>query len=167
MLRIARSILLPVFAGVGVPRTATQLARWFVALRHDVRCGYSLAVRGRDCELGLLVSERLFSYGTLQQDNVQIATFGRLLATSYDELVGFKQELIEITDADVLAKSGKRFHPIVVRSGDPSDRVEGMVLEITPSELAAADRYEVSNYERVEAQLASGKTAWVYVKRNS
>jgi len=113
------------------------------------------------------MAERLFSYGTLQQNDVQIATFGRLLATSYDELVGFRQELLEITDPDVLAKSGKRFHPIVVRSGDPSDRVEGMVLEITPAELAAADRYEVSDYERVEAQLASGKTAWVYVKRNS
>jgi len=109
--------------------------------------------------------ERLFSYGTLQQDDVQIATFGRLLATSFDALVGFKQELIEITDPDVLAKSGRRFHPIVVRSGDPADRVEGMLLDITPAELAAADAYEVSDYERVEAQLASGRKAWVYVKR--
>lgn len=109
--------------------------------------------------------ERLFSYGTLQQDDVQIATFGRLLATSFDELVGFKQELVEITDPDVLAKSGKRFHPIAVRSGDSTDRVAGMILEVTPAELAAADTYEVSDYERVEAQLASGRKAWVYVKR--
>ena len=109
--------------------------------------------------------ERLFSYGTLQQDDVQIATFGRLLATSFDELVGFKRELLEITDPDVVAKRGKRFHPIVVRSGDAADRVEGVVLEITPAELASADKYEVSDYERVETQLASGRTAWVYVKR--
>lgn len=110
-------------------------------------------------------TERLFSYGTLQQEDVQIATFGRLLATSFDELVGFKQELLEITDPDVLAKSGKRFHPIAVRSGDATDRVAGVLLEITPAELAAADRYEVSDYERVEAQLASGRIAWVYAKR--
>lgn len=109
--------------------------------------------------------ERLFSYGTLQQENVQLATFGRLLSGAPDALVGFKQELVEITDSDVLAKSGERFHPIVVRSGDEDDRVAGTVFEITPEELAAADAYEVSDYERVSAQLASGLTAWVYVKR--
>lgn len=65
----------------------------------------------------------------------------------------------------MLAKSGKHIHPIVVRSNDPQDRVEGTVFEITSAELAAADAYEVADYGRVEAQLASGSTAWVYVKR--
>lgn len=109
--------------------------------------------------------ERLFSYGTLQQENVQLATFGRRLSGAPDALVGFKQDLVEITDPDVLAKSGERFHPIVARSGDSADRVSGTVFEISPEELAAADAYEVSDYERVSAQLASGGSAWVYVKR--
>lgn len=110
-------------------------------------------------------TERLFSYGTLQQENVQRETFGRLLAGAPDALIGFRQDLVEITDPDVLAKSGKRFHPIVTRTGEPSDRVAGTVFEITAEELAAADAYEVSDYERVSARLASGSTAWVYVKR--
>jgi gamma-glutamylcyclotransferase (GGCT)/AIG2-like uncharacterized protein YtfP len=38
------------------------------------------------------------------------------------------------------------------------------VFEITAEELAAADRYEVADYKRVAAPLASGVTAWVYVK---
>lgn len=109
--------------------------------------------------------ERLFSYGTLQLPEVQRATFGRLLNGQPDALVGFKQEMVEITDPDVLAKSGKRFHPIVVRSGDVNDRVPGAVFEIMAEELAAADAYEVDDYERVEAELASGLRAWVYVKR--
>ena len=109
------------------------------------------------------MSERLFSYGTLQQDEVQLASFGRLLKGAPDALVGWKQEMVEITDPDVLAKSGKRFHPIVMQ-GDAQDRVLGMVFEITAEELAAADRYEVSDYKRGSAQLASGLTAWVYVK---
>ncbi|MBL8547382.1 MAG: gamma-glutamylcyclotransferase [Hyphomonadaceae bacterium] len=71
----------------------------------------------------------------------------------------------EVVDYDVLAKSGERFHPIVVRSGDGADRVAGTVFEISAAELAAADAYEVADYERVEAQLASGSRAWVYVKR--
>lgn len=110
-------------------------------------------------------AERLFSYGTLQQENVQLATFGRLLKGAPDALVGFKQELVEITDPDVLAKSGKRFHPIVMRSGVDSDRIEGTVFEITVEELAAADRYEVDDYERIAVTLASGSGAWVYVQR--
>jgi len=109
------------------------------------------------------VSERLFSYGTLQQDEVQQASFGRPLKGAPDALVGWKQEMVEITDPDVLAKSGKRFHPIAMQ-GDAQDRVLGMVFEITAEELAAADRYEVSDYKRVSAKLASGLTAWVYVK---
>jgi gamma-glutamylcyclotransferase (GGCT)/AIG2-like uncharacterized protein YtfP len=109
------------------------------------------------------VSEHLFSYGTLQQDEVQQASFGRLLKGAPDALVGWKQEMVEITDLDVLAKSGKRYHPIVM-PGSETDRVPGMVFEITAEELAAADRYEVSDYQRVAAKLASGLTAWVYVK---
>ncbi|MCX7359615.1 MAG: gamma-glutamylcyclotransferase [Alphaproteobacteria bacterium] len=109
--------------------------------------------------------ERLFSYGTLQSPNVQLATFRRFLDGQPDALMGFKRELVEITDPEVLASSGERFHPIVVRSGDSADRVAGTVFEITEAELAAADAYEVSDYERVSAPLASGSTAWVYVKR--
>lgn len=109
------------------------------------------------------MSELLFSYGTLQQDQVQLASFGRLLKGAPDALPGWKQEMVEITDPDVLAKSGKRFHPIVMQ-GAPSDQVPGMVFEITAEELAAADRYEVADYKRVAAKLASGLTAWVYVK---
>ena len=109
------------------------------------------------------MSERLFSYGTLQQEEVQLASFGRLLKGAPDALLGWKQEMVEITDPDVPAKSGKRFHPIVMQ-GDTADRVPGMVFEITAEELAAADRYEVADYKRVAAQLSSGLTAWVYVK---
>lgn len=111
------------------------------------------------------MTERLFSYGTLQQENVQRATFGRLLKGMPDALVGFRQDMVEITDPDVLAKSGERFHPIVTQSGDDADRVAGTIFDITAEELAAADKYEVADYERVSAQLASGSTAWVYVKR--
>ncbi len=110
-------------------------------------------------------TERLFSYGTLQQENVQRETFGRLLNGAPDALVGYKREIVEITDPDVLAKSGERFHPIVVPSSDQEDRVEGTVFSITSAELAAADAYEVDDYERVAVTLASGAGAWVYVRR--
>jgi hypothetical protein len=91
------------------------------------------------------VSERLFSYGTLQQDDVQLASFGRLLAGKADALPGWRQAMVEITDDEVIAKSGKTHHPIVL-PGRRDDRVTGTVFEITAQELAAADRYEVADY---------------------
>jgi hypothetical protein len=106
----------------------------------------------------------LFSYGTLQQDEVQLASFGRLLEGAEDSLPGYWQALIEITDPEVIQKSGKRFHPIVMPSDNPTDEVTGKVFAITQAELAAADAYEVSDYKRILVRLKSGVEAWVYIK---
>ena len=108
------------------------------------------------------MSELLFSYGTLQQEDVQMASFGRLLTGRPDVLVGWRQEMVEITDPEVLARSGKALHPILI-PGRKDDSVDGTVFEVTSEELAAADRYEVSDYKRVAAPLKSGAIAWVYV----
>jgi gamma-glutamylcyclotransferase (GGCT)/AIG2-like uncharacterized protein YtfP len=105
----------------------------------------------------------LFSYGTLQQENVQLSTFGRLLRGRKDELVGYEESLVEIEDAQVVATSGKAHHPIVKYNGRSDSRVSGTVFEITDEELARADQYEVAAYKRVNAPLASGTQAWVYV----
>lgn len=106
----------------------------------------------------------LFSYGTLQLESVQLSSFGRLLTGQPDVMPGFRKEMVEITDPDVLEKSGEKFHPIVIPSNDPQDTVSGTVFRITEAELAAADDYEVSDYKRIEVVLASGISAWVYVK---
>ncbi len=109
-------------------------------------------------------SIHLFSYGTLQQDDVQRSSFGRLLKGSKDAMPGYQQTMIEITDPDVITASGSNFHPIVMPSDDPSAEVEGMVFTITERELAAADAYEVADYKRIKVRLKSGIAAWVYVK---
>jgi gamma-glutamylcyclotransferase (GGCT)/AIG2-like uncharacterized protein YtfP len=105
----------------------------------------------------------LFSYGTLQQEGVQLATFGRRLTGVPDELVGYAQDLIKIEDPTVTAKSGRTHHPIVVHTGWQEDRIRGTVFEITEDDLERADAYEVDAYRRVLTALASGKKAWVYV----
>lgn len=106
---------------------------------------------------------KLFSYGTLQQQDVQRATFGRTLAGQRDQLAGFAQAEVEISDPHVVAASGKTHHPILVFTGRPIDRVSGTVFDVTEAELAQADDYEVDNYRRIAVTLASGAQAWVYV----
>jgi Gamma-glutamyl cyclotransferase, AIG2-like len=107
----------------------------------------------------------LFSYGTLQQDEVQLSSFGQLLEGADDCLPGHKQSMLEITDLEVIRKSGKRFHPIVAASADAGDAVAGKVFQITPAERAAADAYEVADYKRILVRLGSGIEAWVYIQR--
>src|SRR5580693_6360294 len=90
----------------------------------------------------------LFSYGTLQDKAVQLANFGRELTGSPDSLPGYSTSLIAIRDPAVVAASGKTHHSIAARSANLTDEVPGVVFSITAEELAAADRYEVSEYTR-------------------
>ena len=106
---------------------------------------------------------KLFSYGTLQLQNVHLATFGRCLVGERDELVGFMQTEVEISDPAVVAASGKTHHPILVFTGLSSDRISGTVFDISDDELAQADLYEVDDYQRIAVNMASGIRAWVYV----
>ncbi|HLW73795.1 MAG TPA: gamma-glutamylcyclotransferase family protein [Gammaproteobacteria bacterium] len=107
-------------------------------------------------------SEKLFSYGTLQQETVQLANFGRKLKGRADVVVGWRLASIEINDPMVVGLSGLALHKILV-PGEPSDEVDGVVFEISPEELEAADAYETDAYKRVEVRLRSGTEAWVYV----
>jgi hypothetical protein len=109
----------------------------------------------------------LFSYGTLQQDAVQLSTFGRRLEGYADELVGFEQGLFRIEDPEFVAASGKADHAIVTFNGRDDSRGRGMVFEVTEAELAQADHYEPAGYARISARLASGKQAWVYASTSS
>jgi len=94
----------------------------------------------------------LFSYGTLQQEDVQWSTFGRLLEGEPDELPGFALSV------------GRTGHGNVVFNGREDSRVAGTSYEITDAELAAADLYETRDqYQRIAITLSSGKHAWVYV----
>ena len=106
----------------------------------------------------------LFSYGTLQQEDVQRATFGRLLRGRADELIGFESAQVRIEDREQAAALGRTHHANVIASGRSGSRVAGTVFEVTDAELAAADAYErPASYARVAVTLASGTAAWVYV----
>jgi hypothetical protein len=105
----------------------------------------------------------LFSYGTLQLPQVQIATCDRLLDGSRDTLIGYRLEPLAISDTEVIRVSGKAVHTIARHTGDPDDRIDGLVYMITKAELAATDGYEVDVYGRVAETLASGREAMLYI----
>ncbi|GAA1678690.1 gamma-glutamylcyclotransferase [Microbacterium lacus] len=124
-------------------------------LGDDGRAEYPDAVAAPD--------QLLFSYGTLQNPDVQLDTFGRLLDVEDDALPGYTVDYTEIEDPRVVDLSGLSVHPVVRPTGNALDKVTGKVLRVTEDELDAADEYEVALYRRVQVRLRSGRAAWVYV----
>jgi len=108
-------------------------------------------------------TELLFSYGTLQLEAVQMATFGRNLVGTSDALQGFEMVSLKIEDQTVIAISGKAHHTMAKFTGRASDVISGMVFSVTPDEIQRADEYEVAAVKRVAVVLQSGVRAWVYV----
>ncbi len=98
---------------------------------------------------------RVFSYGSLQQPQVQVATFGRVLEGSLDHLAGFERINLQRGDKQLAS---------LVRSGSPQSQIHGMVFEISEAELAIADAYEATDaYSRIPVVLGSDMQAWVYI----
>jgi gamma-glutamylcyclotransferase (GGCT)/AIG2-like uncharacterized protein YtfP len=107
----------------------------------------------------------LFSYGTLQNKNVQIANFGRELMGREDALPGYARRRVPIIDPKAVALTGESHYANVEPSSNPEDAVSGTVFEITEQELAAADKYEAAaEYQRISVTLTSGDRAWAYVR---
>lgn len=73
---------------------------------------------------------------------------------------------LRITDQRVLRESGKEFHPILQYTGKSCDEVSGTVFELSSEEIAAANDYEVAEYQRVRARLKSGRCCWIYAAAN-
>jgi gamma-glutamylcyclotransferase (GGCT)/AIG2-like uncharacterized protein YtfP len=110
----------------------------------------------------------LFSYGTLKEEEVQLATFGRLLQGQTDELPAFVPALVSINDPEFVRATGKTHHANAAFNGSNKSSVKGTVFELTDAELEAADVYErPANYARIAVTLRSGKRAWVFVEKSS
>jgi len=108
-------------------------------------------------------NELLFSYGTLQEEAVQLSTFGRRLQGAPDSLIGYRIQMIPIQDQHFIATTGDPHHRTLEFTGNKTDVVEGYVFAITKRELEQADAYEPKDYKRVQARLRSGVNAWTYL----
>ena len=114
-----------------------------------------------------VMNENLFTYGTLQLEEVQLATFGRKLEGRPDVLIGYHLANITIEDKDFVAKSGTAEHRNLQFTGNALDFVEGTVFSVTMEELEKSDAYEPEGYERVLVQMKSGNNAWVYLDKRA
>ena len=96
----------------------------------------------------------LFTYGTLQEESVQLSIFSRKPKGTKDHLANYTISDKKVADA----------YPVITHTGNSTDIVEGKVYVLTPKELMLADSYEGIAYRRIEISLLSGKKAWVYIE---
>ena len=109
-------------------------------------------------------TELLFSYGTLQKREIQIAQFGRELTGWPDAVPGYTSRILTVDDPAIASLVGETETPNAEPSSNPEDALTGVVFEITAEELAAADQYEsAAHYRRASVTLRSGTQAWIYV----
>jgi gamma-glutamylcyclotransferase (GGCT)/AIG2-like uncharacterized protein YtfP len=94
----------------------------------------------------------LFAYGTLGEEAVQRGLFDRTIEATPDVLAGFALSALPAG------------HLIVDETGNPADRVPGLLLRLSEAELAAADAYEIADYARIAVRLESGAAAFVYAR---
>ena len=106
-------------------------------------------------------TEKLFSYGTLQQEDVQLATFGRTLAGKPDVLIGYRLMMTQVRDPNFGAANGVMQRNVEF-TGNAEDFIRGIVFAVTNAELEQSDAYEPTDYQRIRVELRSGESAWVY-----
>lgn len=89
----------------------------------------------------------VFVYGTLRYAPVRWVVMGASGSPQEATLEGFERNQLDLTP-------------------NPHSYVEGLLLEVTPTQLARLDRYERLGirYERVKQTLSDGTTAWVYLR---
>lgn len=105
----------------------------------------------------------LFTYGSLQDPQVQLDVVGRRLTGSDDVLGGFTVDYVEIIDPRAEAASARTVQPALRETGHHLDNVTGTVLAVDDDELDACDEYQAPLYRRVRVTLRSGRHAWAYV----
>jgi gamma-glutamylcyclotransferase (GGCT)/AIG2-like uncharacterized protein YtfP len=105
--------------------------------------------------------EKLFTYGTLQDRDIQENIFGRILRGTSETLVGYELKKIKIEEEFGIVQ-----YPIIIETKNPEDTIVGIVYEISANDLRQADLYEGVHYKRVEVHLQSNEKAWVYSVAN-
>jgi gamma-glutamylcyclotransferase (GGCT)/AIG2-like uncharacterized protein YtfP len=101
--------------------------------------------------------EKLFAYGSLQNEDIQKDLFGRILEGTPETLIGYVIKQIQIEE-----EFGIVNYPIITQTENQENTINGIVYEISTKELHQSDLYEGLHYKRVEVQLQSKQKAWAY-----
>ena len=98
---------------------------------------------------------KMFSYGTLMDDEIRTRILGKNINVKPDILEGYT-----ITVHPVLIS-----YPVVKPNKD--DFVNGVVFDVTENDIKDLDMYETKYYKREEVVLKSGVKSMVYIENSA
>lgn len=93
--------------------------------------------------------ERLFTYGTLQDPDVQMRLIKRHVPMTPARVYGFARH----TDLSP--------YPVALPA-DADSFIDGLVMDVTREELAHITVYEGAGYNRIRVTLDNGEEAWIF-----
>ena len=100
--------------------------------------------------------KRLFVYGSLTDPEVQQLFIGRIIKGIPCSVAGYK-----LTETGY----GKRTFPALIHEPHNSQKINGLVLDLTDTELLAIDQNQGQPYKRVKTVLSDKSTAWIYIAK--
>lgn len=103
--------------------------------------------------------EQFFSYGTLRSKEIQMRVFNRRLTGAPDQLLGYK-----LKDLKIEEEFGIEDYHVAIASENPSDKIDGILFNISNADLAKIDLFESNAYKRIQVTLKSGTVAWIYTE---
>jgi gamma-glutamylcyclotransferase (GGCT)/AIG2-like uncharacterized protein YtfP len=100
---------------------------------------------------------KVFSYGTLWQENIQIREFNRIFSVDpdIDYVSGF--DLINI-------KMYNSYYKVAI-SASKSSIISGAIINVPEDSIWMLDEYEGNEYTRIEIDTLCGNKCQMYVKR--
>jgi gamma-glutamylcyclotransferase (GGCT)/AIG2-like uncharacterized protein YtfP len=99
----------------------------------------------------------LFSYGSLQDEAVQLRIFKRRLKGKKANLKEYR-----LIENEYLGK-----FPIIHTSPKQDDIVNGIIFEVSEADLQNCDHYETNYYKRIRVSIKTHPSVWVYVKNSA
>ncbi|MEN1784193.1 MAG: gamma-glutamylcyclotransferase family protein [Bacteroidota bacterium] len=99
-------------------------------------------------------TQYLFSYGSLQKEDVQQQLLNRKLRGKKAVLYGYKR--FENVVYGV--------YPVIQPTIDLQSKVKGRLFKVSFLDLYIIDEYETKAYKRIQVLLKSGIRAWAYVE---
>lgn len=100
---------------------------------------------------------KIFSYGTLWDENIQLSQFGQKFDVDSD--------LDYISGWDIIrVKIYGEYHKVAIE-GDKSLTIMGAIVYIPDDLIDKVDEYEGKEYKRISIKTLTGNECQMYVKR--
>jgi len=98
---------------------------------------------------------KIFTYGSLLDDDVREKVLGRVIDGKSTVLLGYEK----------IPHSHFYIYPTIIKN--TSKKVEGKIFDVSALDLERLDRYETQLYKKIPVTVSTGEKALTYIENSS